>query len=123
MINIKQQNTPAVGTVPCHSTVPVIVVHLCCRKRTELLAVQPILLWFSECVQQFEIPAVTLVISGTQLTVTLCVVYFLPSYKASSLVTQTHNFNSSNLAFHSIELNNNNILIDCVLLVLIMCRK
>jgi hypothetical protein len=27
------------------------------------------------------------------------------------------------LAFHSIELNNNNILIDCVLLVLIMCRK
>jgi len=57
---------PAVSTVPRHPTVPDIVVHLCCRKGTEVLAVQPILFWLSECVQQSEIPAVTLVIPGTQ---------------------------------------------------------
>jgi len=57
---------PAVSTVPRHPTVRVIVVHLCCRKGTEVFGVQSILLWLSECVQQFEIPAGILVISGTQ---------------------------------------------------------
>ena len=50
--------------------------------------------------------------------------YLFPfSCKASSLFTQTHNCKSSNFSFHSIELNNNNILIGCVLLLLFMCRK
>jgi len=53
---------PAVSTVPRHPTVPVIVVLLCCRKGTEVLAVHSILLWLSECVQQSDIPAGKLVI-------------------------------------------------------------
>jgi len=55
-----------VSTVPRHPAVPAIVVHLCWSRGTDLLAVQPILLWLSERVLQSEVPAVTLVISGTQ---------------------------------------------------------
>ena len=54
---------PKVSTVPRQPIFPIIVVHLCCSRGTDLLAVQPILLWLSERVLQSEVPTVTTVVA------------------------------------------------------------
>jgi hypothetical protein len=50
VLNISSKHLAAVITVPRHLNVLVIAVHLCCKKGTEVLGVQSILLWLSEYV-------------------------------------------------------------------------
>jgi hypothetical protein len=72
----------------------------------------------SERVLQSEVAALTLVISGSKETLIIFVVYFLFSYKASSLFTQAHKCNSRYCSFHSTLLNNKNILIRQLIIII-----